>query len=271
MPLLEKHDIYLLANQLPSVSNAAAQLVGIIDDPDTPREKIVDLLKIDEMLFADCFKQANSAAIGAFRKFVTINEIVDVLGFAHIKRVALYTAAKSVVDDPRLWHQSVFIALAAEFLAKKNYFDQKQCDAMYMAALFQNYGSFLLKYSFPNEYRECCRKKEYTERLAAEKEEFGYNSLEISALLLKQFGIPDYVTDIIENQSKVYTETATKENFFIEIGRILHEIQDQDIDDLRKSLADRAIYESVVRSGISLIHVNEDMVSTLQAHTNAIA
>ena len=90
MPRLTKNEILELATQLPAVSTAATQLISIIENPMTSRNQIVDLLKVDEILFAECFKHANSAAVGAFRKFVTIHEIVDILGFSHIKRVALF-------------------------------------------------------------------------------------------------------------------------------------------------------------------------------------
>ena len=171
MPKLTKNEILELASRLPAVSTAAAQLISIIENPSTSRNEIVDLLKIDEILFAECFKHANSAAVGAFRKFVTIHEIVDVLGFSHIKRVALFTAAKSVIDDPKIWYESVFTAIAADYLARKNKFDYQLCDAVYMAALFQNYGAFLLRHFYPVEYRECNKLTDYEDQLAAQEKE----------------------------------------------------------------------------------------------------
>ena len=268
MPRLTKNEILELASKLPAVSTAATQLIGIIEDPRTSRNQIVDLLKVDEILFAECFKQANSAAVGAFRKFVTIHEIVDVLGFSHIKRVALFTAAKSVIDDPKIWYESVFTAVAADHLARKNRFDYHLCDAVYMAALFQNYGSFLLSYFYPKEHREMSKIVDYEDRLRAQEKEFGYNSLEISALLLRNFNIPDYVVDIVSNQYNVYNEKARKENVFIEIGRILQEMQDKPLGDIHKTIETESVQDAMMVSGIELVNIDQDMLSLLKEHTS---
>lgn len=268
MPRLTKNEIFELASRLPAVSTAATQLIGIIEDPKTSRNQIVELLKVDEMLLAECFKQANSAAIGAFKKFVTIHEIVDILGFSHIKRVALFTAAKSVIDDPKIWYESVFTAVAADHLARKNRFDYHLCDAVYMAALFQNYGSFLLSYFYPKIYRDINKLTDYEDRLAAQEKEFGYNSLEMSALLLKNFNIPEYVVDIVANQYNVYTEKARKENIFIEVGRILQEMKDKPVTDIHKTLETESVKESMMKSGIEMVSIDQDMLSLLKEHTS---
>lgn len=268
MPRLTKNEIFELASQLPAVSTAASQLITIIEDPKTSRNQIVDLLKVDEILFAECFKQANSAAVGAFRKFVTIHEIVDVLGFSHIKRVALFTAAKSVIDDPKIWYESVFTAVAADHLARKNRFDYHLCDAVYMAALFQNFGAFLLNFHYPKIYREINKIVDYEDRLLAQEKEFGYNALEVSALLLKNFSIPDYVVDIVANQYNVYTPKARKENVFIEVGRILQEMQDKPLGDIHKTLETDSVQETMMASGIEMVSIDQDMLSLLKEHTS---
>ncbi len=271
MPRLTKNEIFELASKLPAVSTAATQLINIIEDAKTSRNQIVDLLKVDEILFAECFKQANSAAIGAFRKFITIHEIVDVLVFSHLKRVALFVAAKSVIDDPKIWYESVFTAVAADHLARKNRFDYHLCDAVYMAALFQNFGAFLLNHFYPKLYKEINKIVDYEDRLAAQEKEFGYNALEISALLLKNFSIPDYVVDIVANQYNVYGPKARKENVFIEIGRILQEMQDKPLGDIHKTLETESVQESMMTSGIEMVNIDQDMLSLLKEHTAQFA
>lgn len=268
MPRITKNELFELASQLPAVSTAATQLLSIIDNPLTSRGQIVDLIKIDEILFAECFKHANSAAIGAFRKFVTIHEIVDILGFSHVKRVALFTAAKSVIDDPKIWYESVFTGIAADHLARKNRFDYQLCDAVYMAGLFQNYGAFLLNYFYPKIYKDISKLVDYEDRLAAQEKEFGYNTLQISAILLKSFNLPPYVVDIVENQSNVYNEKARKENVFIEIGRILQEMKEQTLDDIHKTLETEEVQESLMTSGIEMVNIDQDMLSLLKEHTS---
>lgn len=267
MPILTKHELYELANRLPTVSTAAAQLVCIIEDTNTSRTQIVDLLKIDEILFAECFRHANSAGLGAMRTFNSINEIVDILGFSHIKRVALFTLAKTVIDDPRIWFESVFTATAADLLARKNNFAPAECDAIYMAALFQNYGSFLLSYFYPEEFNHSNISLDYDKRLEAQKQEFGYNSLEVSTLLMRNFQIPEYITTIVENQANVYNCDATKENVFIEIGRLLQEMHTEPLENIHETLEMDKVLNAVEDSRITLIEIDEDLISTLKGQT----
>jgi HD-like signal output (HDOD) protein len=264
MPILTKRDIQELSMKLPAVSTVAMQMISLIEDLRTSRQEIIELLKLDEVLFAECFRHANSASVSSFRKFVTINEIVDVLGFSHIKKVALFTAAKSVIDDPKVWFESVFVAIAADHLARKNRFDYHLCDIVYMAALFQNFGSFLLSYFYPKIYRNLNKIVDYDERLKAQEEEFGYHSLDISILVLKNYNVPEYVIDVIRNQINVYTDKARKENVFIEIARVLQEMQNKPMRDIHKVLETARVRRAMLDSGIEMVRVDHDMISLLK-------
>lgn len=271
MQILSKNDLLELASQLPTVSTAAAQLVGIIEDPNTTRADIVDLLKVDEILFAQCFKHANSAGFGSMKSYSTINEIVDVLGFGHIKKVALFALAKTVINSPKIWFESVFTATAAEFLARKNQFPDASCDAVYLAALFQNYGSFLFGHFYPEEYMVINKIVDFEDRLKAQKKQFGYNSLEVSSILMKDFKIPEYITKIIENQVNVYNSNSTKENVFIEIGRILQEMHGKSIEHIHETLEMDKVLNALEESRIELVTIDEDLVTNLKIQTEKLA
>lgn len=69
MPLLNEAQIINMANKLPVVSASAIQILSLIDNPRTSRNQIVEILKSDESLFAECFKQANSAAVSSMREY----------------------------------------------------------------------------------------------------------------------------------------------------------------------------------------------------------
>lgn len=270
MPILTEKDIQDLSMKLPAVSTAAMQIVNSIEDLRTSRQQIIELLKLDEVLFAECFRHANSASVSSFRKFVTINEIVNVLGFTHIKKVALFTAAKSVIDDPKVWFESVFVAIAADHLARKNRFDYHLCDIVYMAALFQNFGSFLLNYFYPQIYKNLNKIVDYDERLKAQQKEFGFHSLDISILVLKNYNVPEYVIDVIRNQINVYTDKARKENVFIEIARVLQEMQNKPMRDIHKVLGAARVRRAIQDSGIELVRIDHDMMSLLKEHAAII-
>lgn len=55
MPILTSDEIFQLANKLPRLSPAAVEIVSYIDNPNTSREQIVELVKADSRIFAECF------------------------------------------------------------------------------------------------------------------------------------------------------------------------------------------------------------------------
>ena len=260
MPKLTEKKIMDLTKDLPSVSKIAVQLVSMIDNPSTTREQVAKLVAQDEYLFAQCFRHANSAAIASLRQLNTIKDILDVLGFGYIKKAALFVAAKSMIADPTVWFDSVFVAVAAEYLAKRDGHSVIDSDQIYMAALFQNYGAFVLKSNYPNIYSKFTGLKDFKIRMKNEQEEFAWTYPAISALILKSYGLPDRVIDIISSQGRVYTNECQKANVYIEVGRIFCEFKNQKLDFelIRERLEIDDIKELVINSGIGLIGIDEN-------------
>lgn len=266
MPILTPIQILEYTKELPSISVTAVQLVSLIDNPRTTRERIANLVIKDQVIFAQCFKHANSAASGSMRELKTIKEIVDLLGFGYIKKAALFVAANSIIDDPAIWFESVFVAIAAEFLAKRSGLDKIASDQVYMAGLFQNYGAFLLKTIYPNLYATVTAVDDFKLRMEREKKEFGYTYPAISALVLREYGLPDRVLEIINKQELVYISDYEKENIYIEIARILCKIQAKKVDIglIRDHLGVEGIEAMVMNSGLNLVDIDEKSLEEIK-------
>ena len=267
MPILNPEQIFALANRLPRISTTAVKIVSYIDNPDTSREQIVNLVKTDERIFAECLKQANSAAIASVREYRTINEIVDVLGFNHVKKVALFLSAKSMIRDPNIWFESVFVAIASQYLALRAGYDRAAADRVYMAGLFQNFGAFLLKQSYPAIYSRILEIDDFQDRIKSEKQEFGISYPEISSLLLVKYGLPAYVTDIMSKQPEVYSGASSQENAFIEIARLFSRIPNLNIAKIYADLDTDAIKSVIEVSGIELFSITQDSVDRIERQT----
>lgn len=260
MPKLADYEILQLAEKLPAISVLAVQLLSLIDNPKTTREQIASLVSQDEVLFAQCFKHANSAMSGLKREINTIKEIVDYMGFIYIKRAALFTAAKTMINDPIIWFDSVFTAVAAEYLAKKAGLNEEEADQVYMAGLFHNYGAYLLKVSYPAIYQRFINMNDFQERARAEREEFGYVFTEISHLVLDHYGVPDSVLKIIATQDQVYSDGASRENAFVEIARVFADYQRRKLNSnlFFENLAIGEIEKLVSASGLNILNMDAD-------------
>lgn len=269
MPILSSQEIIRLAEDLPQLSPAAIKIISLVDNPNTSRDKIVSLIKSDSQIFAECMKQSNSAAVASRREFTTINQIVDSLGFNHIKKVSLFMSARVMYRDPSIWFESVFTAVAAHYLALKAGFDLRQADSIYMAGLFNNYGAFVLKTAYPALYNKVLNVNP-KEKMKNEKIEFGCTSSDVSALLMSKYGLPEYVTEILASQSSVYSDKVKPENAFIELARILSTIHNLNIEKIHATLNLSAVRTFIENARIEDIGLTEESVHKLKVQTNEL-
>ncbi len=271
MPILDSGTIYSLAEKLPAVSPAAIQLVSLIDNPRTTRDQIVQLVSTDETLLAQCFKQANSAAMGFNREYTSIPSIIDVLGFSYIRKVGMFVAAKSIINDPTVWFESVFLGVAAQYLARKANLSAVDADKVYMAALFLNFGSYFFKQFYPAIYANVQSIKSFPLRMKQEFEEFGITFPEVSAMILGTYDVPDSVIEIIRTQALAYKEGATKENACIEVARLMLNLQSADADTIRARLDINEVRQLVAGKGIPVQDIDEKSIENIKVDTRDYA
>lgn len=284
-----------LADDLPSVSPAAIKILDIIDDPNTSREEIVKTITSDEVLFAYAFKYANSAAKRVVKEIKTLNEIVELMGFNVIKEVATIVAAKSIIGDRKIWEESVFIATAAKHMAQRESFDQKIADQLYMAGLFQNYGSFILLHHFKETYQEILEIKNIRKRLNQEKKTFGVNHLQATAKVLEGYQIPDYALSIIKRQSLIYKfkedevsqgemddkqfnkelarRRLPKENILLELARLLYKHQGMKVANFMQILKDpdRVYHRLISRPDFARFDLDSSFVDAIKEEAFELA
>lgn len=245
MPILNDDQITKLASRLPAISTVPLTVVSLIEDPDTTREEIFEMVASDQSLFAECFKQANSVAVSSLREYKTISEVVDILGFNLLKKVALFVSAKSLIDDPTIWLESVFTAVAAKYLALEAGYDEVQSDRAYMAGLFVNYGSFFIKKFYNASYARISKIENFKERITEEYRVFGYSYPELSALILSRWNVPQYVIDIISRQVNVFDQDRPHDDFnvFLEVARNLYYVRGANVN--ARSIRDRLALDEV--------------------------
>ena len=240
-------------DSLPASSPAVTKLLSIIDDPKTTRDDILKLLTVDQVLFANAFKYANSAAIGSCRKLKSLTEIIDILGFAILKNIAILTALRSVTVDKKLWFEGIFLAVAAKAIAKELKKDRNYCDEIFIASMMQSYGVFVLSHFYPDTYSKFRSMTDYQERIEKERETFEMSHLDISATVLLDWGLPAKVIEIIANQA-AYKDKATEEqNIIIELARFLSGMESKGDEEIKYLLeSDEALQASLSKYKIDL-------------------
>lgn len=220
---LVEEDVVKKLDNLPTSSPAVTKLISIIDNPTTTRDDVLHLLALDQVLFANAFKYANSAALGACRKLESLTEIVDVLGFNVLKSIAVLTALHNVSNNKELWFNGIFIAIAAKKIALKLNKDANFCDDIFMATMMQQYGLFAIIHFYPDQYQEIDTNLDFYQKLEQETTRFGYNHLNLAAKVLETWGLPKKVISIITNQESKKNEILEPYNLIIDLARTILE------------------------------------------------
>lgn len=225
-------EIQIKSLELPRLSNAAITLLSIVDDPEVTKEEVEYLVSVDATLAAQAYKYANSAAWGLAREIESISDIVNYLGLIVLKKIAAIIASRSIFTNTKLWEESVALATIAKEIAEDLQKDERLIQRIYLAALFENYGLIFLETFYKNELAGIQNQTDNLNQLLnIERERFGFNHFEISAIILPQMGLPPSITDIIKTQSAYNTDEFTEANAIIELARSLYKLKDRNLSE----------------------------------------
>ncbi len=270
MTVLKSSNIGKKLDSLPASSPAVTKLLSIIDDPKTTRDDILKLVTLDQVLFANAFKYANSAAVGSFRKLESLTEIIDILGFGILKNIAVLTALRSVTVDKKLWFEGVFLAIAAKTIAKKLNKDKHYCDEIFIAGLMQSYGVFVLSHFYPDSYAEFRAMTNYQERIAKEREVFEMSHLDISAAVLLDWGLPQKVTEIIANQASYKGKATEEQNTIIELARFLLGMESKGDEEIKYLLKSNQELQSNLTKQKITLYIDQEFINKLFDETKGL-
>lgn len=269
MPLLSISDIKIKTEQLPAMSSAAAVLLSVIGDPDVTRDEVAYLVSVDQTLAANAFKLANSAYYGSRREFESIKDIVDFLGLQVVEQIAVFVAAKSIYPNKNIWFQSVYTANASKQLMKMLGHDNLAIDLAYTAALFENYGCILLQHFYKEEYEKINTHQDFHTRLKKEKEVFGYNHIEISAIALASMGVPNAVLKIIENQNQLDSDAYCVTNTVIDVARTLFDFRDGKVKLIDAALEKDPLKTCIKKHALKL-ELSDEFLGKLLEESNSL-
>ncbi len=241
--------------EMPSLSRIAIDLIKLIDNPRCTREEVRKLVSLDEVLYAQIFKYANSVAFSGARGAVTsLDRAIDVIGLNELKNVAFTAAARSMFKDKDLWRQSVFLAVASQFFAREVAMPRQVEDDIYITGLLNTFGVLVFRTFYEADYKQFQSVQNYQERLEREKEFFGINNLELAYLALRGCGLPETTLDMIYSQQFYGTDKFERHNAIVEVARRFSELKvNQAVDELKVLENDAALKEMMSKFSLNAI------------------
>lgn len=181
---------------LPPFPAVALQLLSLLDNPDVPLKKIVDLVRLDPALAADLLRVANSALYGFVQRIDTVSHAVVILGSENVKRLALTVSlskfASGFLRHENLracWDHVIASAVLAEQLAVELNVSK---DRAYTAALLHDIGRLALLASYPLEYGNMlvvAREQDF-DQLDCERQLFDIDHCAIGQWLAHHWNLP---------------------------------------------------------------------------------
>ena len=198
---LDRAAIVTLGSKLAPAAATFGQLRGLLNDPDTGSEEIVQLIRLDPALTFHVIRMSNSVIFGLREQNDTLEGAVGRVGFREIYRLVGLAAAQQLcqhdlpnyrLSAARLWENSVATAAAAEVLAEKA---GAEPGLAYTSGLLRTLGRVIIDGSavgrvYPGE-------AEWPLVAEWEQATFGVTSAEVSAILLEHWRFPAEIVDAV--------------------------------------------------------------------------
>jgi len=220
---------------LPSPKGVALAIMQACQREDTTVASIAALVQTDPSLTGRLLQRANAAASSG-RAILAIGDAVGRLGLQSVRHLAL---SFSLIDQynsgqcaefnySEFWSHSLLMAVAAQELGKVLRLGAS--DEMFTCGLLSRVGLLALATAYPIEFSDILKKSLTGDALIdAEQHMLRANHLQMSGVLLGQWGVPQIFIDAVSNHEDPANVPLIEGSRLWQLSRVLH---------LAKQLAD---------------------------------
>lgn len=199
------HTYLLAGGELPSPKGVAQRLMSLAQDPDAGVADAARLVKSDPALTGVILRAANSARYGGGPKLVDVTRAINRLG---MNMVRIYAISVSMMNEyrkggckdfdyARYWGQCLYAGITMDSLSRR-------CDGFpreeaFVLGLLGKIGQLAFATAAAEEYSSVLRKAAESgiELAELERRTFGFDTNEISAVMLVEWGIPTGLADVV--------------------------------------------------------------------------
>lgn len=205
------NELVARAKDLRIASQAALQLVSLLDRPEAGNDDVVQIMRFDNVLTAKLLRACNSSAFGFSEAVASVDQAVLLLGHQQILQIVLtleFSATMTVplagyaVEAKELWHHSLATASAAELLAKGGLDTDADSAVAFTAGLLHDIGKLVMNQALTEETQELIRDRinnEQISRVEAERAVLGTDHAEAGAVLLQSWKLPEEIVEAVKN------------------------------------------------------------------------
>jgi two-component system cell cycle response regulator len=213
---------------LPSPKGVALAIMQACQREDTTVSSIAALVQTDPSLTGRLLQRANAAAVSG-RAILAISDAVGRLGLQSVRHLAL---SISLIDQynsgqcaefnySEFWSHSLLMAVAAQELGKVLRLGAS--DEMFTCGLLSRVGLLALATAYPIEFSEILKKSlGGVELIEAEQQLLRANHLQMSGVLLGQWGVPEIFIDAVLNHEIPANAPLIEGSRLWQLSRVLH-------------------------------------------------
>ena len=182
---------------------AVMKIKQLIDDDAKSVDDIADVINYDPAIMSQVLKISNSALYKFSSKITTVTKSIQVIGTRSIYDLVLAygvanafkSVATDVVDLNKFWEQSVSCALLCKYLAEE--LGLREPEKMFVCGLLHNIGQLVVSQLTPEVANQCVSVSSEHSPLMLQKKHLGFSYVDVSSELLKLWGIPQDILQIV--------------------------------------------------------------------------
>lgn len=205
---LDTRSLVREATDLAPLPQAATRLVAILSREDWKDAEVLEVVRLDPVLTGQVLGAANSAASGAQKKILDVEEAVRRIGPRAVVGIALAAGVKQRMSlalpqfglgEGELWRHSVAALLAAELASP--HFRLSYSTAGVTAALLHDVGKIVMaRFLDPDtlEYLRLARVEGGESERGAEMEILAVSHGELGALVAAHWGMPEVIVRAVQ-------------------------------------------------------------------------
>jgi putative nucleotidyltransferase with HDIG domain len=205
------HELVAKTKNVRLASQAALQLVSLLDQPDTSNESVVQILRCDNVLTAKLLRACNAPLYGFSEPVSSVDQAVFLLGHQQILQLVLtleFSGAMAVplpgyaVESKELWHHSLAAASAAEVIVKSGVAGDAETGVAFTVGLLHDIGKLVLNQVLTEGNQADIRSRigvDKLSRVEAEKQVLGTDHAEVGAALLQNWRLPEQIIEGVRN------------------------------------------------------------------------
>lgn len=204
------------SDRLPSPSGTALAILRLTQSDDATARSVAELVQTDPALSGRILKFANSAAISPRRPIISIPEAVQLLGMNVVGQFAI---SLSIIGrfqkgpcenfDYRLYWSFALIRAVA-FKVISGFQRITASEEAFSLGLLADIGKLAMATAWPDAYSDILAKTQTERSLLVEQHAFAINHLELSLLLLADWGFPAVFLEALKQKQFIESTAGSR-------------------------------------------------------------